>query len=291
MGEIAEALRRARNAQRSRRAPSLVAEAQRGPGSDAALPQRAEERPSPVEIPSDDGDGDGAWTARAVLVDPQGATAEQYRHCAIRLSRELEKREGSLVAVTSAARGDGKTTTACNLAFALAGTESGHRVALVELDLRRPSHSAALRIRPRIGFESVLSGEAALADACLPTQLPDLDLLPVRNRPDDPVKLLANHRTADALAELRQSYDTVIVDMPPVLAVSDVPLVLPSLDAVLLVVTPGESRIGAVKAAIGTIGSDKIVGVFMNRSRQISRQYYGYGYSLDDDAGDSRDAD
>ncbi len=287
MGEISEALRRARNAQRSRRpasAPTAVPETRAG--NEVMLPEAADSPHAAVEISTE---AEGIWAARAVLAEPQGAIAEQYRHAAIRLSRRMKEREGSIVAVTSAARGDGKTTTACNLAFALASTAGGRRVALVELDMRRPSQTKALGIEPQVGIESVLAGEVALADARIPTQLPDLDLFPVRSRPEDPLAMIADPRTSAVLKELGRRYDTVIVDTPPILAVSDVPLLLPTLDAVLFVVQAGESRKGAVEAALNLIGAEKVIGLFVNRSRETSqKKYYRYEYTNDDaEAGDA----
>jgi receptor protein-tyrosine kinase len=290
MGEISEALRRARDARHERRpsaTPSAVPETRAG--NEAMLPDTGGTSHPMIEISNV---AEGSWAARAVLVEPQSAIAEQYRHCAIRLSRRMKEREASIVAVTSAARGDGKTTTACNLAFALASTAGGRRIALAELDLRRPSQVASLGIQPEVGFESVLSGDASLADARIPTQLPDLDLFPILKRPADPLEVIANPRTAATLKELARRYDTVIVDTPPVLAVSDVPLLLPVLDAVLFVVTAGESRKHAVDAALGLIGHEKILGLFVNRSNEASqKKYYRYEYASEDEAGEATDGE
>ena len=290
MGEISEALRRARNAQRSLRpasAPAPVAETRAG--NEVILPDPTDAVHPAVEIPTE---AEGNWVARSMVVEPQSTIAEQYRHCAIRLSRRLKERNASMVAVTSAARGDGKTTTACNLALALASTSGGRRVALVELDLRRPSQCSALGIEPQGGLEKVLAGTLALAAARIPTQFPDLDLFPVTRRPDDPLEVLASPHTSAVLKELARRYDTVIVDTPPVLAVSDVPLLLPALDTVMFVVTEGESRQGAVEAALNLIGPEKVVGVFMNRSRESSlKKYYRYEYKSGDEAGDARDGE
>jgi len=217
-----------------------------------------------------------------MLVEPDGPIAEQYRHTAIRLSRRLKEQDATIVAVTSAERGDGKTTTACNLAMAMASTAGGRRIALVEMDLRRPSHCATLGISPSVGFESVLAGQASLVDARVPTQLTDLDLFPVVERPSDPLELLASPVTASVLKDLGRRYDAVIVDTPPSLAVSDVPLLMPYLDAILFVITAGTSRRGPVEAAFRAIGTDKIIGVFVNRSQEVGeKKYYRYGYETD----------
>ncbi len=284
MGEISDALRRARNSNR-RPGPATPPPETRA-GNEVMLPEPTNESQPSVEISTN---ASNQWVGRSMLVEPNGPIAEQYRHTAIRLSRRLKERDASIVAVTSAERGDGKTTTACNLAMAMASTAGGRRVALVEMDLRRPSHCATLDIRPEIGFESVLAGQAALADARVPTQLTDLDLFPVRDRPEDPLELLASPMTASVLKDLGRRYDTVIVDTPPALAVSDVPLLMPSLHAVLFVVTAGTSRRGPVEAALRAIGHDKVIGVFVNRSQDAGeKKYYRYEYKTDD-AGERED--
>lgn len=279
MGEISEALKRAR-------------EAERGGAGDArssapAPPDRAERRATspplreavlppnpPVIIP----DGtDLGWSARAVLAQPRSEAAEQYRHCAIRVGRKMKESDATTLIVTSATRAEGKTTTSCNLALALASMAGGRRVALVELDLRRPSMAEQLCVTVPLGFESVLAGEQTIAEVRMPTQLADLDLYPVKNHTRNALELLSGPGLASSLRELARRYDTVIVDSPPVLPVPDVPLVLPLVDAALVVARAGVSRRGAFAEALTALGGGKVIGTFLNAANPPrQKRYYGY---------------
>jgi len=276
MGEISEALKRARKAEgRTARPPSAKAEERRDTNPAPAPLREAVLPPNPaVVIP----DGtDLPWSARVVIVQPRSETAEQYRHFAIRLGRRMKELDATTLIVTSATRSEGKTTTSCNLALALASMAGGRRVALVELDLRRPSMAQQLSIEVPIGFERVLSGAATVAEARLPTQFPDLDLYPVQHHSRGALELLSGPGLASALRELSRRYDTVIVDSPPVLPVPDVPLVLPLVDAALVVARAGVSRRGAFTEAMKALGEDKVIGTFLNEANPPrQKRYYGY---------------
>ncbi len=275
MGEIAEALRRARESDRGHRAqptnPSAVVEFGEPQLSDRVLPAT-----EPVTISSEHEVGT-AWSARAVLALPQGPVAEQYRHFAIRVSRRLKQRGARIVGVTSASRSEGKTTTACNLALALASVSGGRRVALLDLDLRRPSAAESLGVSVRSGVEELLVGRASLGDVRLATQLADLDLYLVKRNVRDPLHLISGPQLPALLRELARRYDTVVVDTPPVLPVPDVPLLLPLIDAVIVVARNGFSRSGAFRDLITTIGTERVLGAFLNESN-LPRHHRYYGY-------------
>jgi capsular exopolysaccharide synthesis family protein len=276
LGEISEALRRARaGGRRESTAAGAAAVALREAQPTHAAPPR--DAADVIAIPDVE---EGNWHGRAVLVAPRGELAEAYRHFAIRLQRELKERGARSVLVTSAARGEGKTTTACNLALALASISSGRRVALVELDVRRPAAVAALGVVPEVGFERVLAGQARLADACMHTQLPDLDLYLAAAPARDALGLVSASSTVALLRELSRQYDLLVVDSPPVLPVPDVPLLVAAVDAVLLVARKGVSRRAALREATESLGPEKTVGVFLNEGKTPRhRRYYGYyGY-------------
>ena len=276
MGEISEALKRARDGVRREAPPTpVVTSARRETQTTNLAPAR--DAASAVTI-SDQ--SDGAWSARAVLVAPRGEFAEGYRHFALRLQRQLKETGARSVIVTSAARGEGKTTTACNLALALASMSSGRRIALAELDVRRPSAARSLGITPAVGIERVLSGVARLADACIHTQLPELDLYLANQPARDPLRVVAAASTGELLRDLARQYDLVVIDSPPVLPVPDVPLLAAHADAVLLVARNGVSRRAALRETIDSLDRNKLIGVFLNESKTPRhRRYYGYyGY-------------
>ncbi len=277
MGEISEALKRAREGVRREPASGGAAAAPLREAMSANLAP-ARDATNAVLIPETD---EGDWNARAVLVAPRGEFAEGYRHFAIRLQRRLKELGARSVIVTSAARGEGKTTTACNLALALASMSSGRRIAFIELDVRRPSAARTLGIAPTVGIERVLAGKARLAEACMHTQLPELDLYLASEPARDPLGVVAAASTGALLRDLSRQYDLVVVDSPPVLPVPDVPLLAANVDAVLLVARNGVSRRAALRETMESLGEEKIVGVFLNegktpRHRRYSG-YYGYG--------------
>jgi capsular exopolysaccharide synthesis family protein len=281
LGEISDALRRAREGLRREPASASVAVAAAPP---APLREAASANYAPlrdaanaVTIPTDP---EGDWHGRAVLAAPRSEIAEGYRHFAIRLQRKLKEMGARSVIVTSAARGEGKTTTASNLAQALASMSSGRRIAFIELDVRRPSASRAFGITPQVGIERVLVGQARVAEACMHTQLPELDLYLVAAPARDPLGALSAATTGQMLRDLARQYDLLVIDSPPVLPVPDVPLLAAHVDAVLLVARNGVSRRAALRETIESVGDAKLIGVFLNEGKTPRhRRYYGYyGY-------------
>ena len=234
----------------------------------------------------DEGDGSrseiprvkyGFWQARAVLVG-HSAAAERFRHFALRVQHELERIGTGSVLVTSAVSGEGKTIAACNLALALATMASERRIALVDLDLRRPALRRALGGSPRAGFEAVLSNRAPLAAARMRTDQPSLDVFPVVEPALHPHELLGSPLLASALRELTRRYDIVVYDAPPVLPVPDVPLVMPHVGACVLVVRAGATHRSAFRDMLELLPREKLIGSFLNEAAQPrhARQYLVY---------------
>lgn len=271
MGEISEALRRARELPTRGEGPEpLAARREAGPLFQAT----AADARTTVSIPTSRAH---AWRARAVLVEPASDIAESYRHFAIRVQRALRERSARSVLVTSPVRNEGKTTTACNLALALASMSTGRRIALLELDLRRPSGALQLDVEEHTGVEDALEGNASLAQVREATQIPELDLYLARGPARAPLVAISSRRIGAIVRELVGQYDTVVIDSPPVLPVPDVPLILPFVDAVVLVARTGVSRVSAMRETIDSIGREKLVGVFLNERRMPRhRRYEGY---------------
>jgi Mrp family chromosome partitioning ATPase len=272
LGEITEALRRAK----------LEREGAASVGAPAA-PALPAAPPAPSASPAPRGPGieisadtSGHWAARAALVDRRGGVSESFRHFALRTLQALRERRARTLFVTSALRAEGKTTTACNLALALTSL-GAHTIALVDLDLRRPSVATGLGVATRVGLEAVLAGAEELRSACVPTALGGLDLYLTGAPRQHAHELLARPAMTSVLRELSRRYEVVVVDTPPVLLVPDVPLVLPHADACLAVARVGFSRVHAFSAMLGAIGREKLIGVFLNQSREAEHvRQYGY---------------
>ena len=176
--------------------------------------------------------------------------------------------------VTSALPGDGKTFTAMNLALTLAHSY-GRRVLLIDADLRRPSIGHICGMSSLNGLSEGLRNET---DQKLPLfDLVDgLTVLPA-GRPDpDPMSGLTSLRMRNILEEAAEQFDWVILDAPPAAPLADAGLIGAMVDAILLVVRAGDTRLRSVEKAIEVLGRDRIFGVVLNAAASVSFEYRAY---------------
>jgi polysaccharide biosynthesis transport protein len=201
----------------------------------------------------------------------------------LRTSIALSTRQGgSIVLVTSAQPLEGKTTTACNLATALA--YGGAKVLLIDADMRRPGVHRGFGIDNRCGLSELLSGKAHLTEAVQRLAEPDLWIMPAGSTPPNPSELLASGRMEALLAQVQNGpFDWVIVDTPPVLAVTDASILTQWVSGVAFVVGSEMTRRRLAERAIETIaaGRPRILGAVLNRVNVSRNKYYyarHYGY-------------
>ena len=182
----------------------------------------------------------------------------------------------AVVVVTSALAGEGKTSTALDLARALA--ETGERVLLVESDLRRPGLAASLALEGGPGLSEVLAGRAELAAALQPGGVEGLQVLPAGGVPPNPAELLGSRRMADLVAALRTRYDRVLLDAPPVLPVTDAVVAAATTDGVLLLVRWGRTSRAEVSEAVATLERSRVpvLGGVLTRRRPTRAQRRRY---------------
>jgi Mrp family chromosome partitioning ATPase len=285
LGEITDALRRARkeakapveaNAPDSLIEEPILASVPAAPKPDE-IGLRPNRRATDIQLPQSK---EGSWVARAVAIDQHGPFSAYYRHFALRLGRELEERDTRVVVVTSAVGQDGKTTTACNLALAFASMSAARRVAIVELDLRRPTIARALGFGlPEVGVEHVLLGEASLASSCLHCDV-GLDIYPVVSPRDNAHEILSRPELGVMIRSLAQAYDVVVLDTPPVLPVPDVSLILPHVKACVTVARSGTTSRSAFRAMLELLPPEKVVGAFLNNASK-RKDFSQYDYHSD----------
>jgi Mrp family chromosome partitioning ATPase len=291
MGEITEALRRARAERGAQREADERKPAERKPDPPPRAPEPTGTVLAPVAAAPASRHAEisreraGFWQARALLMPDQRAVAERFRHLAVRISRELVARGSSTLLVTSSAREEGKSVVSCNLALALASMSSGERVALVDLDLRGPSVARGLGIPVETGFEAVLRGECGLDAVRVGTDIPTLDVFPSEHVADAH-ELLSLPALGQALSELRRDYRVVVIDCPPVLLFPDVPLVSSTIGSCLLVARAGQSRRRELMETLGMLSREDIVGVFLNEGYSGAEVggYYAYERKAREDA-------
>lgn len=282
MGEIADALRRAR-LQREARSPASGATAPAPEESRPRLREVDDVSPDPESHPIPRGKGEH-WVPRAVIVEAQRPVAQRFRHLAVRVRRELQRRDPPILLVTSAGSGEGKTTTACNLALALTSITPRHRVALLELDLHRPTLAHALEIEHPPGIERVFRGEISLKEACVPTEFAALDVYPVGEPNSHAHELISGASAGSLFRELTRHYAMVVCDTPPVLPVPDVALLAEYAGAWLTVVRSGTTRRAAFREMMETLPRDKLIGTFLNQARTPRSTSHYYDYYEDEEA-------
>ncbi|MBC7656194.1 MAG: polysaccharide biosynthesis tyrosine autokinase [Frankiaceae bacterium] len=222
---------------------------------------------------------DAGVTPLVARADLRSPFSEAYR--SVRTALQFSTTHGlprSLL-ITSAGPGEGKTTTALELARNIA--QLGRKVVLVDADLRKPSLHQLFGKPNAAGVSSVLAGASDLAGVCQKTEEPNLTLITSGPLPPNPPELLGSDRLVAMLEELSQSFDIVVLDGPPILGLADAPLLAGRAEAVLFVVNANSTRKDAVQSALhrlaGTHGH--VLGTVLIRFDMKNSGEYGYhGY-------------
>ena len=225
-------------------------------------------------------------TAVAVGTDAS-VGIEAFRALAASVEFSRNSKPVTVIHVTSALAGEGKSTTAANLAVAFA--ETGTRVAVVDSDLRRPSLPGLFGIEPGIGLAGVLAGTTTLDDALQPADgLDNLQLLPPGRLPSNPTRLLYARRTEELFDQLRAQFDVVVIDSPPILPVADSLVLTQFADLVLFVVRSGNTGRRVLRRArrnLARVEVGDVVSVLNRVQRRGPDGYdYYYGRYYDDEA-------
>jgi capsular exopolysaccharide synthesis family protein len=203
---------------------------------------------------------------------------EQYR--SLRAKMILHPRQPKLILVSSACPGDGKSTTAVNLAGALAlKSESEGKTLLLEADFRRSTLHKVLGTPASPGLADVLMGACRLEDAIFrAVQIPNLYVLPAGKATVNPGELLDSSRWAAVCAACRDSFRFVVADSPPIDAVADYDLIQAAFDGLILVVRPDHSDRQLCLRALERVPKNKLLGVVLNGlSKWWLHKSYGYG--------------
>jgi capsular exopolysaccharide synthesis family protein len=182
--------------------------------------------------------------------------------------------------VSSASPQEGKTTVTANLAISIA--QSGKRVLVVDTDMRRPRVHRAYGVSGKRGLTQVIVGEATVDEVVQDSGIPNLSILACGPIPPNPAELLHRERFAKLIAEVRDKFDIVLFDSPPLSAVSDAAVLAPQLDGILVVVRADSTTRDAIKMVLRQMRdvSARVVGGVLNgldpRARGERDSYYYY---------------
>jgi capsular exopolysaccharide synthesis family protein len=209
---------------------------------------------------------------------------EAFRSLRTALLSQYEPAGTKVVLFTSAQPLEGKTTTAVNMAMALA--YGGARVLVIDADMRRPGLHRPLRLTNDRGLSQVLVGQARVRDVIQRTVDPNLLAITAGKVPPNPSELLTSERMKTLLTNLAHGpFDWIIIDTPPVLAVTDAVVVAPLVSGVVFVIGAEMTRRRLAERAVATIMSahPKQVAVVLNkvdfvRNKYYYSRYYGHQY-------------
>jgi capsular exopolysaccharide synthesis family protein len=216
---------------------------------------------------------------RALIVhdDPLSPRSEAFR--ALRTNLQfLDMDGGHSFVITSSLPSEGKSTTALNLALALA--DAGKNVALLDADLRKPKVAEYLGIEGGAGLTDVLIGRARVEDVMQSWGDRSLYVLPSGRIPPNPSELLGSQHMQTLLADLERSFDVVICDAPPLLPVTDAAILAKQTSGAIVIVSTGRTtthQLSSAIEALDTVGA-RVAGLVMTMTPTKGPDSYGYGY-------------
>ena len=219
-------------------------------------------------------------------LETTGRRVEEFRSIRNNLQFVDVDEPPKLLLVTSAVPNEGKTTFACNLAITLA--QSNLNVCLVEADLRRPRGVEYLGLDGSVGLSNVLAGQYSAEEVLTSWHDGLLTVLPAGTNPPDPSRLLGSQTMQALVLQLREQFDVVVFDAPPVLPVTDALVLSQVTDGTIVVMRIGKTRREHVQRALDALAAagTEVLGSVSTFVRPISRRRqrkdaYGYGYTYD----------
>lgn len=212
-----------------------------------------------------------------VHADPQSPRAESFRTLRTNLYFVDAGRTSRAFVVTSSVESEGKSTTTANLAIAL--SDAGARVLLVEADLRRPKVAEYLGLEGAVGLSDLLIGRADLQDVVQRWGRNSLYVLPAGAIPPNPSELLGSKAMISLIAELDRSFDVVLFDAPPLLPVTDAAILARNVGGTIVIAAAGRTQRGQLKGAMAALANvdAPVSGIVLTMLPTKGPDAYGYG--------------
>lgn len=213
------------------------------------------------------------------FVEPKHVISEQFRTLRTNIEfvgATLDKLQ--VVMFTSAEKSDGKTTVSSNVAVTWA--QAGKSVLYVDADLRRPTAHSTFDLLNTRGLTAILASNAQPKDTVQKTFVENLEVLTAGSVPPNPVELLSSARMASLVEWMRNNYDIIVFDVPPVMAVTDAQVLMPYVDGAILVTTFGQTLKANLQLTVERLQltDTKILGVVQRVRGGKKDAGYGYGY-------------
>lgn len=222
------------------------------------------------------------------IKNPRSPIAEAYRTLRTNIQFSSFDKKIQTIVITSSGPSEGKSTTSSNLAVVMA--QNGNKTILIDCDQRKSKLHKVFVTSNQKGLSDLLVGNSAFEEAVQKTGIENLDILTSGTRPPNPSELLASTKMEKFIENLREKYDCIIIDTPPVIAVTDAQIVSRYADGCLLVVASAQAeREAALKAKelLEKVGA-KIIGVVLNKLDIQEKGYYGQYYADYSDDGEEK---
>jgi protein-tyrosine kinase len=213
------------------------------------------------------------------IMQPREAPAEEFRTLRTRLNHLQSSQPLHTLVITSASPAEGKSFTAANLAISQAQL-AGKRVLLADFDFRRPTVNSTFQIPGQLGLTDYLTGKAALSDILYQIAETNLFMLPAGGAVPNPLELLNLAQCRTLIDDLRNHFDWVILDSPPLLFAADGNLLSTMCDGTILVVRIGTTTFDSVTRAMQSLCENNVLGVVVNGARR-GELYSKYSYYHD----------
>lgn len=216
------------------------------------------------------------------LLEPKSSVSESFRALRTSIHFSAINRVKKVIITTSTFPGEGKTTVVANLAVTL--TQTGSSVLILDGDLRRPALHEIFAHSKVPGLTEILAGDSTIESVIHSTGTAGLDFISAGTSPPNPAELLGSEQMGTLLATLRERYDYILIDAPPVLAVTDAPLLTTLCDVVLVVMETERVPVKAGRRMAELLANVKapVAGIIVNDKSAHNRErygdYYGYGY-------------
>ena len=219
-------------------------------------------------------------------VSSDSPDAEAYRILRTNIEFNRKSADANAITLVSGGPGEGKSTTLCNLAVTCA--QGGYNVLVVDADLRRPVQHSLFGIPNSVGLTNYLTSELRLEEVIRPSGIENLSIMPSGILPSDAVGILNSQRMSDMIVDLKNRFDIVFFDSPPILGVSDASVLASEVDLTIIVIQHRRfprSMLQRVKQAVQNVGGT-VLGVVLNnvdtkhdQSYEYYTSYYNYYYS------------
>lgn len=211
------------------------------------------------------------------MIEPRSPTAEAYRTLRTNVSYTGIDQPVKVILMTSAEPGEGKSKTISNLAVVMA--QNGNQVIIADCDMRHPRIHAYFKLANRVGISKLFAHPEILKSVYQFVKVDGLNIITTGPLPPNPAELMGSKAMQSVLSTMRQAADFVLIDTPPVLAVTDAAALAPSVDGVILVVQPGKTRTGALRQTVEQLRqvNARILGVVLNNVITKGKSY-GYHY-------------